>query len=112
MVGGRVGGWIVDGGRCGGGGGWVGVGGHPHRACHARLAKRRPALDLDMPVVLHGVTECGKTAFAAAHFESPLIIRRRDDLKKISVKTDGLIFDDIDLDRLLRLGTRRNYLSA
>ena len=49
-----------------------------------------------MPVVLHGITESGKTAFAAAHFEQPLVVRRRDDLKKIGVKTDGVIFDDID----------------
>ena len=36
----------------------------------------RPALDLDLPTVLHGVTDCRKTAFAKAHFECPLVVRR------------------------------------
>ena len=54
----------------------------------------RPALDLDLPTVLHGKTDCGKSAFAKAHFERPLIVRRRDDLKKMSGAYDGIIFDD------------------
>ena len=37
----------------------------------------RPALTLEKPVVLHGATECCKTEFALAHFDSPLVVRRR-----------------------------------
>lgn len=55
----------------------------------------RQPLDLDLPVVLHGDTECGKTEFALAHFDHPLVVRRRDDLKRISGPTDGIIFDDV-----------------
>ena len=49
----------------------------------------------DGPIVLHGKSNTGKTAFAVAHFENPLILKRRDDLKSISPMTDGLIFDDM-----------------
>ena len=38
----------------------------------------------------------GKTEFATAHFESPHVVRRRDDLKRISFTCDGLVFDDMD----------------
>ena len=38
----------------------------------------------------------GKTAFAKAHFKQPLVVRRRDDLKKMSGGCDGIIFDDMD----------------
>ena len=54
----------------------------------------RPALALDLPTVLYGKTETGKSAFAKAHFENPLIVRRRDDLKRVNGATDGIIFDD------------------
>ena len=54
----------------------------------------RPALDLDLPIVLHGTTDCGKSAFAKAHFEHALVVRRRDDLKRMSGAYDGIIFDD------------------
>lgn len=53
-----------------------------------------PALDLDMPIVLHGDTAYCKTAYAKAHFDHPLVVRRPDDLKRISGPTDGIIFDD------------------
>ena len=56
----------------------------------------RAPLDLDMPVVLYGPTECGKTAFAKAHFKAPLVVKRRDDLKRMSGACDGIIFDDVD----------------
>ena len=55
----------------------------------------RPALDLDQPVVVWGDTEMGKTEFVLAHFEKPLVVRRRDDLKRASYH-DGIIFDDMD----------------
>ena len=56
----------------------------------------RPQLDLSKPVVLSGDSEVGKTEFAVAHFDSPLIVRRRDDLKRGSAGTDGIIFDDVN----------------
>lgn len=49
-----------------------------------------------MPVVLHGDTLFCKSAYAKAHFEHPLIVRRRDDLKRMSGQTDGIIFDDVN----------------
>ena len=39
----------------------------------------------------------GKTAYAKAHFKNPLVVRRKDDLKRISGVCDGIIFDDVDL---------------
>ena len=56
----------------------------------------RPKLLLEKPTVLYGATEAGKTEFAIAHFDYPLVVRRRDDLKRIAGATDGLIFDDVD----------------
>ena len=46
--------------------------------------------------MLHGATECCKTEFALAHFDSPLVVRRRDDLKRVRGATDGIVFDDVD----------------
>ena len=55
----------------------------------------RPLLDLDEgPVVLWGETEVGKSEFALMHFERPLVVRRRDDLKRASYH-DGIVFDDV-----------------
>ena len=56
----------------------------------------RPRLDLSKPVLLHGKTNTGKTEFAEAHFESPTIVRTRDDLKRATFFSDGIIFDDFD----------------
>ena len=53
------------------------------------------ALDLTKAVVLHGESNIGKTEFALAHFERPLLITRIDDLKKITDQTDGLVFDQM-----------------
>ena len=39
----------------------------------------------------------GKTEYALAHFEKPLLVRRRDDLKRASYH-DGIIFDDMTFD--------------
>ena len=33
---------------------------------------------------------------AIAHFTHPLVVRRRDDLKRMAANTDGLVFDDMD----------------
>ena len=49
----------------------------------------------DGPIVLHGISGAGKTEFAVAHFNHPFIVRRRDDLKRIGMLTDGIIFDDM-----------------
>jgi len=59
----------------------------------------RPPLEFGdmMPVVLHGLSNAGKTEFAVAHFKQPAIIRRRDDLKALGLRVDGIIFDDVDL---------------
>jgi len=56
----------------------------------------RPPLALDLPIVIYGDTDCGKTAYALAHFENPLLVRRRDDLKRMSGGCDGIVFDDMD----------------
>lgn len=44
--------------------------------------------------VVHGEPGIGKTKFALSHFEHPLLISTIDDLKLISMRTDGLVFDD------------------
>ena len=56
----------------------------------------RPPLALDLPTVIYGDTDSGKTAYALAHFESPLLVRRRDDLKRMGGGCDGIVFDDMD----------------
>ena len=56
----------------------------------------RPKLPLDLPTVLYGATSCGKSEYALAHFDRPCVIRRPDDLKRVSAHTDGLVFDDCD----------------
>ena len=57
-----------------------------------------PKLSLELPTVLYGLTGCGKTEFALAHFDHPLVVRRRDDLKRVRGVTDGIIFDDMAFD--------------
>ena len=54
----------------------------------------QPPLPLELPTVLWGKTNCGKSAYARAHFQCPLVVRRRDDLKMVHGGTDGIIFDD------------------
>ncbi|AWY06809.1 MAG: putative viral replication protein [Cressdnaviricota sp.] len=46
-------------------------------------------------VFLHGFSGAGKTAFALAHFERPVLIRHIDDAKRITRGTDGVVFDDM-----------------
>lgn len=57
----------------------------------------RPPLELDEPIVLWGDTGLGKSEYALAHFDKPLVVRRRDDLKRASYH-DGIIFDDMAFD--------------
>lgn len=52
-------------------------------------------LDLSLPVLMHGTSECGKTKFALAHFENPLLVRRMETLKKLNEDNDGIVFDDM-----------------
>lgn len=52
-------------------------------------------LDLTKAVVLQGASHVGKTQFALAHFEYPLLISEMDDLKDIGLRTDGLVFDQM-----------------
>ena len=47
--------------------------------------------------MLHGDTEVCKSA--KAHFDAPLVVRRPDDLKRMSGGTDGIIFDDCDFSK-------------
>nr|QXP07604.1 MAG: replication associated protein [Arizlama virus] len=53
-----------------------------------------PPLDLTLPVLLVGPTGCGKTQFAKAHFEHPLLVRHLDALHKVN-GADGIVFDDM-----------------
>jgi len=46
-------------------------------------------------VVLQGESHIGKTQFALAHFEFPLLVSEIDDLKYISLRTDGIVFDQM-----------------
>ena len=57
-------------------------------------------LDLTVAVVLSGESNCGKTQFSLAHGEYPLQIRQWDDLKLISSKTDVLVFDDMNFNKI------------
>lgn len=46
-------------------------------------------------VFLYGPSGTGKTTYAMAHFQQPLLCRHIDDLKSIHTKHDGVIFDDM-----------------
>ena len=46
-------------------------------------------------IVLQGASHIGKTHFALAHFEYPLLVSELDDLKDISLRTDGIVFDQM-----------------
>lgn len=51
---------------------------------------------LDKPTLIWGTTGLGKTHYAAAHFEKPLIVSHMDDLKKFcAIDYDGIVFDDM-----------------
>lgn len=52
-------------------------------------------IPLDLPVFLQGYSKTGKTQFALAHFENPLLIRELEDLSKLDSSYDGLVFDDM-----------------
>lgn len=53
--------------------------------------------------VLIGPPNCGKTQFALAHFNQPLLVSHLDDLKRFDpTNHDGIVFDDIDFKHLPR----------
>lgn len=54
-----------------------------------------PRLDLRKAVVIQGASHIGKTQFALAHFKHPLLVSVIDDLKDISLRTDGIVFDQM-----------------
>lgn len=60
-----------------------------------------PPLDLTLPVILWGPPGCGKTSFAKAHFENPLLVSHIDDLLLFS-DHDGIIFDDMSFRHMPR----------
>lgn len=56
-----------------------------------------PALDRTRPTLLWGVNNAGKTQFALAHFNSPLLVSNVDDFNKFQEGYhDGIVVDDID----------------
>lgn len=61
---------------------------------------RRAPLNLDKPVVLFGNSGVGKTAFALAHFKTPLFCSCKEDLKDLTSHHDGIVFDDMDFSSL------------
>lgn len=46
--------------------------------------------------ILVGESGCGKTQFALAHFDNPLLVSHIDDLKSLNGGHDGIVFDDVD----------------
>lgn len=46
-------------------------------------------------LLLYGPSNTGKTHYALAHFENPLLCSHIDDLKRLSPDNDGLVFDDM-----------------
>jgi len=48
-------------------------------------------------LVFIGPTQIGKTQFAKSHFNTPLMVRHKDDLKLFDADIhDGIVFDDMD----------------
>ncbi len=54
-----------------------------------------PLQPLDKSTLLYGDTNIGKTHYAAAHFQNPLVCSHMDNLKSLSPDHDGVIFDDM-----------------
>lgn len=54
-----------------------------------------PLQSLTKSTLFTGPSNIGKTHFAAAHFENPLICSHIDQLKTLSPDHDGIIFDDM-----------------
>lgn len=58
-------------------------------------AFNRPACDLTKALYIYGPSNFGKTAFALAHFETPLVVSKIDDLQNLDLHHDGIVFDDM-----------------
>ncbi|QMW68727.1 replication-associated protein [Crucivirus-245] len=54
-----------------------------------------PLQDTGSNLLVHGPSNTGKTHYAAAHFENPLVCSHVDDLKRLGPDNDGIIFDDM-----------------
>lgn len=52
--------------------------------------------DFSKVIVLIGATGLGKTEFALSHFKHPLRIRDKEDWRRLTVKTDGVVLDDLN----------------
>lgn len=58
-------------------------------------------LDLSKSVVLWGASNIGKTYFALAHFQNPVMVTHLDDLLLFDPKRhDGLVFDELTFTHL------------
>lgn len=54
-------------------------------------------LELTKTTLIYGPSGTGKTMFALAHFENPLLVTHMDDLKDFDPQEhDGIVFDDMD----------------
>lgn len=60
-----------------------------------------PIDDWTDTVIFWGGSQIGKTQFALAHFENPLLVSHLDDLKRLD-KHDGIVFDDMSFTHLHR----------
>ena len=59
-------------------------------------------LDLTLPAILYGESNCQKTQFAKAHFKNPLVVSTLDGLKSFKVgEHDGVVFDDMYFTQML-----------
>ena len=55
-----------------------------------------PITDWSISHILWGEAGIGKTQFALCHFPNALMVHHPDDLKKLTAKHGGIIFDDMD----------------
>jgi len=62
----------------------------------------REPLDLSKAVLIHGDSDSGKTEFAVAHFQNPLVCTHMDGLKRLKPDHDGIVFDDMSFSHLPR----------
>lgn len=46
-------------------------------------------------IVIYGMSNAAKTAYACAHFTKPLLVSHIDDLKLLMPDNDGVVFDDM-----------------
>lgn len=65
---------------------------HQYTSHEFRLALEK---DFSKSILIWGNSGVGKTQFAFAHFNNPLLVSHLDDLKKIRSCHDGLVFDDM-----------------